>query len=185
MSILSLPMGNRDDSPPPWLSESIHASVLRPALRDQARQAAEDGLALAKLGAERERVGFVALPFGKYLQGLAKLAEVSWDTVCRIAGVDLLVLDEATAYLIGRFGADLGFDFRSLRAHIRVGLAEAIEEAPVPVFVAYRGKGRSPDSLIECEVTLFDMESEWEEQERLQVRQIEELTRNGFLSDNS
>lgn len=171
---------NEDFGISEWMSEAIRAALPSRKFRERAREAAAEGLVLAKLQAERERVGFVALPFGKYLQGLAKLAEVSWGTVCRLAEVDPLILSEQTAVRLARFGADLGFDFRSLRAHLRVGLAEMIEEAPVPVFVAHRSTSSSRDPLVECEAALFELESHWNEEERQQVRRIEELARDGY-----
>src|ERR1035438_4513779 len=60
-----------------WLMEVMESAKGSPGFRERCENAALLALDIAKMRDERERIGFVALPFQAYLEGLGKIAGVS------------------------------------------------------------------------------------------------------------
>jgi hypothetical protein len=133
-------------------------------LRDKYREAASIALSLVQLRNEKERVGFVPLSLAAYVQGLVKVANVSLTPILKWLGInDLSQLGAESARGFARFAQAIGVDLREALVHLRIGFAEQIDAAPMPLLVArQRSTGSRRSHLEECETVLGEIESEYE-----------------------
>lgn len=111
---------------------ALHRSVLaycreEPSAEFAVRcaEAARVAVALAKLGAERERIGFAPLAIRDYLKSLAQGAQVALEPVLRWAGVaDLWGVPAQLAGGWARLAEGIGMGVSEALQHFRISFAE-------------------------------------------------------------
>lgn len=162
--------------PPAWLVNLLRAAsesslldppeqeAAQPELLDRYRLAADVALSLAHLRRERDRIGFVPLSIADYVNGLVKVTSVSLGPILSWLGVeDLVELGPRSARAFARLTGGLGINLREALIHLRIGLAEQIDSAPMLLLVArQRSSGNFRNQLEECEAVLSEIESEYE-----------------------
>lgn len=144
--------------------------------RQKYREAANIAFSLAKLRKEKERVGFVPLSLAAYVQGLVKVANVSLSPILMWLGIDDLSKPSSnSARGFARLAQEIGVELREALVHLRIGFAEKIEAAPMPLLVArQRSTGLRRSHLEDCEAVLGEIESEYE------LNCLRELRRSEF-----
>jgi hypothetical protein len=135
-----------------------------PELLNRYRTAADVALNLAHLHKERDRIGFVPLSIADYVNGLVKVTNVSLGPILSWLGVgDLAELGPRSARAFAKLTRVLGINVREALIHLRIGLAEQVDSAPMPLLVArQRSSGTFRNHLEECEAVLSDIESEYD-----------------------
>jgi len=201
-------MNNRNNEeeeayrPPEWLTQALGTaapSILGtqdgagfyrtdPAFEARCRQAAEAALSIAMLRAERQRVGFVPMPFSDYVNGLVKLANVplspimSWLGVETFSGLDLKVVN---AY--ARLAQAIGLSLREVAMLMRISFAAQVGSVPVSLLVARR-RSTAPQrtSLETSEAALREIEANYDSDKLVELHQIEsELSAAYAATDGS
>lgn len=168
------------EQPPEWLVEALEAVHTTNAVRERMLQAGSVAFAMARLRAERQRVGFVPLPFGEYLAGLAKIAGVAVTSVFDWAGIhDPMRPNAEAAARIGRLAHGLGFHLEELLLHLRVGVAERVAGAPLPMLAAHRGSAAATLPR-ECDLVLRQLETGWPAELRKEMDAIAEAATTGY-----
>jgi hypothetical protein len=152
------------------------------SFRDRCRQATARALAILKLRRERQRVGFLPVALTDYIQGLAKVAEVSLSQVLTSIGVEELNLrapEHATS--LGGLARAIGLSLRETLAHLRIDFAAQREFAPIALLVAHRHSGNPRRSqLDDCEAVLLQVESEYDSKSLRDLRAIEQSIRIAY-----
>jgi hypothetical protein len=140
--------------PPEWLEQVLVKGETSLEFRRRCEDAALVALSIVKLRRERERLGFVPLPFAEYLTGLAKLASVALDPV--LAFYDLAALPQWEQLASwARIARDLGFPGNQAGALLKIWRVEESDMAPFPMMVAARKRAcAAAEPLAECEQTL-------------------------------
>jgi hypothetical protein len=145
------------------------------SFRVRCRDAAKAALAIAKLGKERRRVGFIPLALTDYISGLAKIAGVSLAEVFVAFGiVSSYSLGPDGARALGRLARDIGMGLRETLVNMRIGFAAEHDSPPMSLLVAHRrptGPGRN--QLEECEELLKQVESTYSARDVRELRNIE------------
>src|SRR5918912_546919 len=156
-------------------------------LHEKFREAASIALNLGKLRKERERVGFVPLSLAAYVQGLVKVAKVPLAPILSWLGIDdLSQFSSASARGFARLAQGIGVELREALIHLRIGFAEQIDAAPMPLLVArQRSTGARRSHLEECEAVLGDIESEYELDALRQLRRTEFEFRAAYKEQES
>ena len=180
---------NDDESyqPPEWLTQALRASAPSiladrdalsagdPAFEGRCRQAAEAALNIARLRAERQRVGFVPLPFSDYVEGLVKLASVSMQPVLSWLGVESLSgLEPKVVNACARLARAVGLSLREAATLIRISFAAQVGSAPLSLVVARRraaGPQRTP--LETSEAALREVEAGYDYGTLVELRRVE------------
>jgi hypothetical protein len=155
--------------------DACGSDILTPEFSDRTRQAARLAFDLRKLRQQRKLTGFVPVPLDQYLRGLGCMAAVALEPVLHWAGLsgDGSYHEESAAAL-ARLGRTLGIGLRQLFLHLRIGLAERLEGAPVLMLLAGRKPADHERSLIdECEETLREIESRYGAKEQSRLGQLE------------
>jgi hypothetical protein len=144
-------------------SQFEHEPILEES-HEKYREAAYIALSMMKLRKERERVGFVPLSLAAYVQGLVKVAKVPLTPILAWLGIDdLSQLGSGSARGFALLAQGIGVGLREALIHLRIGFAEQIDAAPMPLLVArQRSTGARRSHLEECEAVLGDIESEYE-----------------------
>lgn len=162
--------------PPPWLVNLLRLArestfldppdeePIPPDLLGRYREAADVAFSLAKLRKERENIGFVPLSIADYVQGLVKVANVSLGPILVWLGIeDLSQLGPTSAKAFAKLTRGLGIRMREALVHLRIGFAEQIDSAPMPLLVArHRSAGTFRSQMEECEAVLSEIESEYD-----------------------
>lgn len=182
-----------DYEPPAWLARSL--GLLRDSARlgDNPPPAAgppSDGferrcvdaglvaLGLRKMRLERQRIGFVPLPFATYVEGLSKLAGVRLSSV--LAWLD--IEDLSAVRPSARLARALGISLREALTHLRIGIAEGVDSAPMSLLLA---RHRSPErrSKVErCEELLAAVEAEYDGRRLRELREAEAEFRAAYAN---
>jgi hypothetical protein len=159
--------------PPRWLKLAIEASRVSPEFDARCREAGEVALDLARMRREKSKEqGFVDLPLGSYLEGIAQLASVDLRRILgwlRIPNLD--VLDVPTAKGVVRLCRASGLSLRETLAHVRISFAEASGLSPFADEVFQRGGGRH--GLDRCEAVLAEAETGYDLSVLHHIRQLE------------
>ena len=165
---------------PPWLIEALESAQVTESLRERMRKAGGAAYAMARMRAEKEKVGFVPLPFAEYLDGLATLAGVSLAPVLASLGIANAGRPAVSnAGLIGRLAYTLGFGLEDLILNLRVGIAEEAVGAPLPMLAAHRGASTSSHPR-DCARFLDQIELRWPPDLRSEMDAIREAAASGF-----
>ncbi len=165
---------------PSWLIEVLESAQVTESLRERMKKAGSASYAMARMRTEKEKIGFVPLPFAEYLEGLATLAGVSLAPVLAAAGISSAAKPTVgTAERIGRLAHTLGLQLEDLILHLRVGIAEQTAGAPLPMLAAHRGvsTGGRPR---ECSRFLDQLELRWPPDLRNEMDAIREAAASGF-----
>lgn len=150
-----------NDQSPEWMVKMITETCGTQAVRTRMREAGAVAFALARMRSEKQNIGFVPLPFGEYLQGLAKLAGVAMDPVLRWAAIrDFTVFEAKEATGLGRLARTLGFAIEELFLSLRISVAEHAGGAPLPMLAAHRGASGAV-TISQCDRALHQLESSW------------------------
>jgi hypothetical protein len=139
------------------------------------QQASKIALSLAKLRAQHERVGFIPLSPSDYVRGLARLASVALPPVFEWAGIDGSGCSD-TAWASGfcRLARTIGIGLRQVLLHIRIGIAEQLEGAPVAVLLAHSRAEPTLGSQLElCEAVLQELERQYSQRDLANLRRME------------
>ena len=156
------------EAEPVWLVELIRRSAPpSPDFLDACMQSSEVGLALVKLRRAQPEARGAPLGTPEYLRGLAAIAQVSFEAICRWAGLSPdFHLDRQLAAGWGRLALALGLSFREAILRLRLALAEDFGLEFLPVRA--RGDATSPaaapsledwDAGFAAEVASLDPES--------------------------
>ena len=180
---------NMDDSvvSPLWLTEALEQSrdyalfneseegTADPQFQNRCREAAAVALSLAQLRRERERVGFVPLSLNAYIQGLVKMTNVSLTPIMQWLGLEELTqIGSSSALGLARLAQGLGIQLREALIHLRIGFAEQLDGAPMPLLIArHRSTTGSRTSLEECESVLTRVESGYDLDSLKELRRAE------------
>jgi hypothetical protein len=123
------------DAEPGWLEELIRRSVpASPGFVNACVQSSEAGLALAKLRRASQRMGGALLAAPEYLRGLAAVAQVSSEVVCRWAGLSTdFRPDRQSAAGWGHLARALGLSLREAVLRFRLALADDLGLDFMPV----------------------------------------------------
>ncbi len=160
--------GNHD-----WMTEVMDSAKVSPDFRERCERAALLALDIARLRDERERVGFVALPFRAYLEGLGKIAGVSLAPLLTWFGIEDLSAT-ATPGSLARLARELGLSAREAVVLLRVTTSERLGGAPILLLAARRRGGGPPaNALDECDRALRQVESEYPPDVQAGIRHLE------------
>lgn len=164
-------MDDELQDPAPWLLEVIAESTANESedVRERMRNAGRLALSLARLRAEKERVGFLPLPFGRYVAGLAAMVGLSLEPILGWASLDdVSSLRAQDGPGIGRLASALGFRVDELLLSIRVAVAEQAAGGPLPILAVHRGaSGRVTER--DCARALQQIELDWPADVRAQA----------------
>src|SRR3990172_1638002 len=131
---------------PEWFTEALRATrdaayfvnpVIEPeqislSFRERCRKAAEVALILETLRRERRRVGFVPLSLANYIEGLAKVTNVSLTPVLLWLGItDLAGFDHGSVKALARLAKDIEISIRETLVHLRISFADRFGLAPI------------------------------------------------------
>jgi hypothetical protein len=146
------------------LLETPEGVPATPAMLSRYRMAADIALYFVRLRKERDSIGFVPLSIGDYIHGLIKVTNVPLAPILTWLGVnDLSKLGPRSAKAFARLTQGIGISLREALVHLRIGLAEQIDSAPMPLLVArQRSSGAFRNQLEECEAALSEIESEYD-----------------------
>lgn len=173
---------------PGWLIHKLQlagdytafTSDRQPAVSEQfrarAREAAEIAYTLSKLRSERKKIGFVAMSIGAYVQGIAKVANLSLSPTLRWLGIsNLCHPDPQSARGFARLGLELGLSLSELLTHIRVAIAGLVGDFPITLLIARRRRagamGRT--DLQACISVLEEIEAKYDQSTLQNLRLIE------------
>ena len=146
---------------PVWLTEILATANITDSLRERMKGAGQLAYIMARMRAEKTKVGFVPLPFMEYLEGLATLAGVPLSYLHISTGIpDADHITTSTVSLVGRLAHILGFKLEELILHLRVGFAEHTSGTPLPMLAAHRGASTQGDAR-DCSNFLDDLEARW------------------------
>src|SRR2546423_336645 len=162
--------------PPAWLVNLLRVAAesailgtpeevpATPELLTKYRTAADVALCFARLRKERDCIGFVPLSIVDYIQGLIKVTNVPLAPILTWLGItDLAELGPGSAKAFAKLTQGIGISLREALVHLRIGLAEQIDSAPMPLLVArQRSSGAFRNQLEECEAVLSEIESEYD-----------------------
>jgi hypothetical protein len=180
-----------DYEPPAWLTRSL--TLLRDSARlgDNPPAAAEPpsegfeqrcvdaglvALGLKKMRLERQRIGFVPLPFATYVEGLSKLAGVKLSSLLAWLGVEDLSGVRPSA----RLAQALGISLREALAHFRIGIAEGIDSAPMSLLLARHRSPERQSKVEKCEEVLATVEAEYDAVRLRKLREAESEFRAAY-----
>jgi hypothetical protein len=184
-----------DASPvPAWLLDRLQlagdyatfTSELQPAVsagfRARAREEAEIAFTLHRLRAESEKIGFVALSIGDYIQGIAKVANLSLPPVLNWLGIpDLRQPRPDSARGFARLGLEIGFSLAQILTHVRIALAGAAGSPMIPLLMARRRAGTpNRNDLQECLAVLEEVETQYDPAMLTDLRRIEAEIRAAY-----
>lgn len=172
---------------PIWLTEALEQSrdyalfnepqegTVETQFQNRCREAAGVAYSLAQLRRERERIGFVPLSLNAYIQGLVKMTDVSLTPIRKWLGLDELTQIGASSALgLARLAQGLGIQLREALIHLRIGFAEQIDGAPMPLLIArHRSITGGRNSLEECERVLTKVESGYDLDRLKELRRAE------------
>jgi hypothetical protein len=135
------------EAEPVWLVELIRRSAPpSPDFLNACVQSSEAGLALVKLRRASQRLEGALLGAPEYLRGLTAVAQVSFEAVCRWAGLSPdFRLDRQSAAGWGHLARVLGLSFREAILRLRLALADDLGLEFLPVQA--RGEATSPASV--------------------------------------
>lgn len=158
-----------------WLSEVMASAKVTPGFRQRCENAALLALDIAKMRAEKERVGFVALPFRDYVEGLGKLAGVPLAPILSWFGIaDLGASSASVAVGFAGLASEVGITVREAYNMMRVTVAVQHDEAPALQMAARRLAGMVPrDPLEECEAVLREIEARYPGKIRAELNAIQ------------
>ncbi len=157
---------------PAWLVSLLQPAVGSEPLRRTCAQAAEDGLALARLRDAGQRLGFSFLSIPAYLRGLSGVAGVPLEAPLRWAGLSLdAVPGPALARSWGRLARALDLCLREAQWYLRLTFAEDRE---IVFSLAARPTGGSGFATA-YEATLNDIVARWDDHRRANLRECENL----------
>lgn len=155
------------------------------AFKRRCREGANLALSLSSLRKERERIGFVPLALGAYLQGLFKVADVSVGPILSWIGIDdPSKLSSASPISLARLARGIGIELRQALIHLRISFAEHIDGAPMALLVA-RQRSTSPvrNSLEECEAVLGEVELDYDLESLKLLRRAEFEFRSAYKEE--
>lgn len=176
--------GHDDDASlaPAWLIQTLelageyaaftsdrHAPVSE-AFRARARAAV-----LNQLHSERERFGFVALPFGKYVEGLATALGLSLAPVLQWLKIpDIHQPAQHSARGFAHLGLEIGLGLTEILIHLRIAIADIAGYSPGQMLMArYRGGASALTNLRKCVAILEEIEAEYDRSTLEELRLIE------------
>jgi hypothetical protein len=173
---------------PQWLDDVLRLSLTEPpfggsdarlnppseAFLKRCNKAASIGASIAKLRADRRRIGFVPMSLAEYIQGLIKVADVKLAAVLESFGMqDISALTSESARKFARLAQELGISLREVLVHARIGFVERVESVPVPLLLAHHRSTGFRDELGECEAVLGLAEAEYDVELLNELRRIE------------
>jgi len=145
---------------PFWLTEVLDLAVSADTVKERMRRAGRAAYSLTRLRKEVSSIGFLPLPFGSYLEQIAKLANVALEPVMDWAGVrDARHPSVETCARLGRLGHELGLSLEQMLLLLRTGFAENSMGGPLPLMAAHRGGGAV--NVNSCDQMLRQVESTW------------------------
>jgi hypothetical protein len=152
---------------------------------ERCRTAGEAARGLARLRGEQVRVGFVALPFGDYLQGLARAAGVSLQPMLSWAGIaDLSAIDHLVAAKLARLALMIGLGFNETLTHLRMTFAAQQGSPAAPLLIARsRSDSRRPQPEVDCIATLSQIEATYSRAAARELHEIEAAVRPVFADE--
>jgi len=159
-----------------------------PAFAERLREAGRLAWAIGKLRRQREQIGFVPVPLGEYLRGLASVAAVALAPVLAWVGVSSTEPfdDEASASGLARLGEGLGMGFRQLLLHLRIGLVERAEGAPVAVLLASRAPGGHERPLVEeCDAMIREVEQQYAAADLARLQRLEKTLHDAYAAKDT
>ncbi len=184
----SLTLNEENDyDAPKWLIHKLQlagdyaafTSEDQPAISEEfqarSREAAEIAYTLNKLRSERERIGFVPMSIGDYVEGIAKVANLSLSPTLSWLGIsDIRHPDPQSATGFARLGLELGLSLSEILTHIRVAVAGFAGSSSIPLLMARRRSGASGrDDLQECISVLEEIEAKYDQSTLKDLRMIE------------
>jgi hypothetical protein len=169
---------------PDWLIRKLElagayaafTSDHQPAVSEQFRaRAFEIAETLNKLRAEREKIGFLPMSIGDYVQGIAKDKNLSLSSTLSWLGIsDIRRPDRQSAGGFARLGLELGFSQIELLAHIRVAIAGSSGSSSMPLLMArYRFGALGRNDLQVCMSVLEEIEAKYDQSTLQDLRLIE------------
>ena len=172
---------------PIWLTQALQQSgeyvlfneseegALAPEFQNRCREAVAVALSLGQLRRERERIGFVPLSLSAYIQGLVKVTNISLSPIMKWLGLEeLSQIGADSAVGLARLAQSLGIQLREALIHLRIGFAEQIDGAPMPLLIArHRSAGSGRNSFEECESVLTKIESGYDLESFKELRRAE------------
>lgn len=160
----------------------IQGTATSESFRIKCRRAAANSLTVLRLRRERQRVGFLPVALTDYIQGLAKVADLSLSEVLTSIGLEELNLrtpQHATS--LGSLARAIGLSLRETLAQLRIDFAAQREMAPIALLVAHRHSGNPRRSqLDDCEAVLSQVESQYDPKSLRDLRVIEKTIRIAY-----
>lgn len=177
-------MTNQADEyrPPVWLTEALDGAVVSTGFHRRCREAADAALTLAKLAAEREKIGFVPLSFADYLKGVGRVLGIHLEPVLAWARItDVSHVDSAAVRGFARLWRELGFSAGETLAQLKTSFAERVEGVPLALLAAQRRtEGLHHSALDECESIIGQLERQWKGETVSELREMEAQVRATF-----
>ena len=186
MTYEDIPTQNEEDvfTAPGWLIHKLQLAGEytaftddnQPAVSDKFRgRAREIAETLNKLRVEREKIGFVPISIGDYIQGIAKVANLSLSSTLNWLGIsDICRPDPQSAGGFARLGLETGLSFSEILTHIRVAFAGFAGSSPIPLLMARCRSGASGrNDLQECISVLEEIEAKYDQSILQDLRLIE------------
>jgi hypothetical protein len=129
-----------------------------------------------RLQAERERVGFVARPFGQYVESLAIALGLSLTPVLQwLAIPNFRHPTPHTAGAFAKLGLEIGLGLTEILAHVRIAIADLAGFSPSQMLMArHRGGASALTNVRLCNAMLDEIETQYNPSTREQLRRIEQ-----------
>ncbi len=189
MTYEDIPTQNEEDifAAPAWLIHKLqlagdyaaftsdHQSAVSELFRARSREAAEIAYTLNKLHSEREKIGFLPMSIGDYVQGIAKVANLSLSPTLGWLGISNICRpDPQSAGAFARLGLELGLSLSEILAHIRVAIADIAGSSPIPLLMARCRSGTlGRNDLQTCISVLEEIEAKYDQSILQDLRLIE------------
>ena len=193
MTYEDIPTQNEEDvfAAPAWLIHKLqlagdyaaftsdNQSTVSEQFRARARGAAEIAYTLNKLRAECKKIGFVPMSIGDYVQGIAKVANLSLSPTLRWLGIsNLRHPDPQSAAGFARLGLEIGLSLSEVLAYVRIAIAGITGSSPISLLMARCRSGPlGQNDLQECISVLEEIEAKYDQSTREELRLIEDEIR--------
>jgi len=137
---------------------------------------------IAKLRLAKQRLGFLPIPVGSYLQRLAKNADVRLVPVLEWCRIDLSsVRDIAFSRGWARLAKEIGLGLREAIVHIQLSFTEVTTPNLMPVLVRRRNTGPARQTRVdEFEKLVGKIVLQWDEETVARLGAAEAEIRNAY-----
>jgi hypothetical protein len=175
-----IPTQNEEDAvaEPAWLIHKLqlageytaftsdNQSAVSDEFRSRAREEAEIAFTLNKLRAECMKIGFLPMSIGSYVQGIAKVTNLSLSATFGWLGIsNIFYPDPQSAEGFARLGLELGLSLSEIMTQVRIAIAPLDGDFPITILMArYRSGASERNDLQVCISVLEEIESKYDQQ---------------------